>query len=86
MLPNVSLQWSKRTIRKRTAASPDFSLLSSHLLFGRCTRVYITQINAGEKVDRVKATAHHEHSAGVLDDDVIESALTSTVPLIQVSP
>ncbi|CAM9789547.1 unnamed protein product, partial [Ectocarpus sp. 6 AP-2014] len=42
------------------------------------------EINSGEKVDSVKATAFHESSADVLEDEAIESMpFLSTVPLIQ---
>lgn len=47
--------------------------------------LYPSQINAGEKVDSVQAAGYHESSAGILDDEEIESAVvSSTVALIQV--
>lgn len=44
-----------------------------------------SQINVGEKVDRVQAIGYHESSADVLEDEAIESALVlTTVSLNQV--
>lgn len=51
--------------------------------FGRAC--FTSQINVGEKVDRVQTFGYHEASAGVLEGEAIESAaVLTTVPLNQV--
>lgn len=57
-------------------------LLISCSLLGHVCGLF--QINAGVKVVEAKATAFHESSAGVLEDEAISASVSSEVSLAQV--